>query len=104
MVTSDDLNIDMSEKRVEYFRKYSLRGIERIFPRPSILLGFQLRGVVILTPPPATWDNVAETAPRAQLNLNVHLFFAKQTNEQANKQREIVTLHDEAQLTAIWKR
>ena len=51
LVTSGDLNIDLSENMTKYFRKYSLSAIQRFFSRLFIPLSFELRGVVIFTPP-----------------------------------------------------
>ena len=50
LVTSGDLNIDLSEKWLKYFQKYSLRAIECFFPPFLSILVFELGGVVILTP------------------------------------------------------
>ena len=64
LVTSGDLNINVSEKWLKFLRKYLLRVIERSFPRPSITLSFWIgRCRHFDNPPPPTRVNVAETPP-----------------------------------------
>ena len=74
LVTSDGLNIDLTviitgsmTEWLKYFQKYSLRAIERFFPRLSLLVS-ELGGGVILTPPPPTMVKVAKTTSGALVN------------------------------------
>ena len=70
LVTSGDLNIDLSEKWLKHFRLYSFRAIERFFPCLSIPISFESSRVVILPHPhPLTRAKMAETATRARVKM-----------------------------------
>ena len=68
LVTSGDLNIDLSEKMTKTFSIVLIRRNRTFFPRPSISLSFWVKSCGHFDPPPLTRAKVAGTATRARVN------------------------------------